>query len=55
MLRFLLAFIGKSSFDFFTELKTEFSLLIPCGLAFYLLAEIFKRANEFKKDSDLTI
>lgn len=55
VLRFLLAFIGKSSFDFFTELKTEFSLLIPCGLAFYLLAEIFKRANEFKKDSDLTI
>jgi hypothetical protein len=55
ILRFLLALIGKSSFVFFTEFKTEFSLLIPCALAFYLLAEIFKRAKEFKKDSDLTI
>ncbi len=55
ILRFLLALMGKSSFDFFTEFKTEFSLLIPCALAFYLLAEIFKRAKEFKKDSDLTI
>jgi len=55
VLRFLFASIGKSSFNFFTELKAEFSLLIPSALAFYLLAEIFKRANEFKKDSDLTI
>ena len=55
MLRFLLAAIDKSTFDFFTELKTEFSLLIPCGLAFYLLAEIFKRANQLKQDNDLTI
>ena len=55
VLRFLLALIGKSSFDFFTELKAEFSLLIPCGLAFYLLAEIFKRAKETKEENDLTI
>ncbi|WP_347923517.1 DUF2975 domain-containing protein [Pontimicrobium sp. SW4] len=55
VLRFLLALIGKSSFNFFTELKTEFSLLIPCGLAFYLLAEIFKRGKEAKEENDLTI
>lgn len=55
VLRFLLASIDKSTFNFFTELKTEFSLLIPCGLAFYLLAEIFKRAKQLKQDNDLTI
>ena len=55
VLRFLLAIIWKSTFEFFTELKTEFSLLIPCALAFYLLAEIFKRAKETKEENDLTI
>ena len=55
VLRFLLALIGKSTFNFFTEFKAEFSLLIPCGLAFYLLAEIFKRAKQLKQENDLTI
>ena len=55
VLRFLLTSIGNFTFDFFTELKTEFSLLIPCGLAFYLLAEIFKRGKEAKEENDLTI
>ena len=55
VLRFLLAIIGESSFNFLTENKTEFTLLIPCALAFYLLAEIFKRAKETKEENDLTI
>ena len=55
ILRFLLALIGKSSFNFFTEYKAEFTLLIPCALAFYLLAEIFKHAKETKEENDLTI
>lgn len=55
ILRFLLASIEESTFDFFSELKTEFSILIPCGLAFYLLAEIFKRAKDLQKENDLTI
>jgi len=55
VLRFLLASIGKSTFDFFTALKTEFTFLIPCALAFYLLAEIFKRAKELKEENDLTV
>lgn len=55
VLRFLLAAIGEASFNVFDEFKTEFSLLIPCGLAFYLLAEIFKRGKESKEENDLTI
>jgi len=45
VLRLLLAAIGGSTFDFFNELKAEFTFLIPAGLAFYMLAEIFKRGN----------
>jgi hypothetical protein len=55
ILRFLLTLIGETSFNFFTEYKAEFTLLIPCALAFYLLAEIFKRAKEAKEENDLTI
>jgi hypothetical protein len=53
--RFLLASIGKSSFSFFKEFKEEFYILIPCGLAFYLLAEIFSRAKKATEENDLTI
>ena len=55
VLRFLMAVIGKSSFNFLSEFKAEFTLLIPCGLAFYILAELFKRAKEAKEENDLTI
>jgi len=55
VLRFILASIGKSTFNFFSEFKTEFTLLIPCALAFYLLAEIFERAKETEEENDLTI
>ena len=55
VLRFLMATIGKSTFNFFTEFKEEFTLLIPCGLAFYILAELFKRAKETKEENELTI
>ncbi len=55
VLRFLLASIGESTFDFFDELKHEFTFLIPCGLAFYILAEVFKKAKQHKEDNELTI
>lgn len=55
VLRFLLASIGKSSFSFFQEFKADFYLLIPCGLAFYMLAEIFSRAKKATEENDLTI
>ena len=55
VLRFLMVSIGKSSFHFFEEAREEFTLLIPCGLAFYLLAEVFKRAKALQEENDLTI
>jgi len=55
VLRFLLAAINKSTFNFFNELKTEFTFLIPAGLAFYMLAEIFKRAKNAEEENELTI
>ena len=55
VLRVLLAMINGSDFNVFNQFKSEFTLLIPCGLAFYLLAEIFKRAKETKEENELTI
>lgn len=55
VLRFLLAATNKSTFNFFNELKAEFTFLIPAGLAFYMLAEIFKRAKGVEEENDLTI
>jgi hypothetical protein len=55
ILRFLLASIGDSTFNFFNELKAEFTFLIPAGLAFYILAEIFERGKQAEEDNELTI
>jgi hypothetical protein len=55
VLRFLLAFIGKSTFNFFNELKSEFTFLIPAALAFYILAKIFERGKQVEEENDLTI
>lgn len=55
VLRFLLAAIGESTFNFFNELKSEFTFLIPAGLAFYILAEIFRRAKSAEDENKLTI
>ena len=55
VLRFLLTAINGSTFKFFNELKAEFTFLIPAGLAFYILAEIFKRGKEAEEDNELTI
>ncbi len=55
ILRFLLSAIKQSTFNFFNELKAEFTFLIPAGLAFYVLAEIFKQAKKTKEENDLTI
>ncbi len=55
VLRFLLAAINGSDFNVFNQFRGEFTLLIPCGLAFYLLAEIFKRAKESEEENELTI
>ncbi|MCK8524233.1 DUF2975 domain-containing protein [Aquimarina sp. D1M17] len=55
ILKVLLAFIEKSSFRFFNEFKNELTFLIPCGLAFYLLSEIFKRAKTIEEENELTV
>ena len=55
VLRLLLATTNKSTFNFFNELKAEFTFLIPAGLAFYILADIFKRAKEAEEENKLTI
>lgn len=53
--RFLLATIGESTFNFFNELKGEFTFLIPAGLAFYILAEIFEKGKQVEEENELTI
>lgn len=55
VLRFLLAATNTSTFNFFNELKAEFTFLIPGGLAFYILAEIFERAKNAEEENELTI
>ncbi|GAA0713084.1 hypothetical protein GCM10009430_04320 [Aquimarina litoralis] len=55
ILKLLMAFIGNTSFNFFYILKNELTFLIPCGLGFYLLSEIFKRAKELQEENDLTV
>ena len=47
--------IDGSTFKFIRELKGEFTFLIPAGLAFYILAEIFEKGKQVKEENDLTI
>ena len=55
VLRFLLTAIDGSAFKLFQELKGEFTFLIPAGLAFYILAEIFEKGKQVEEENDLTI
>lgn len=55
VLRLLMALVEGSSFKFIDELKSEFTFLIPAGLAFYILAEIFKSGKQAKEENELTI
>ncbi|MFP4844766.1 DUF2975 domain-containing protein [Winogradskyella sp. PE311] len=55
VLRFLLTAIDGSTFKFIRELKGEFTFLIPAGLAFYILAEIFEKGKQVEEENDLTI
>lgn len=55
VLKFLMALINRTSFSFLSEFKEEFTYLIPAGLAFYILSEVFKRAKETQEENDLTI
>lgn len=55
VLKCLLVLVEKSSFNVFHEARHELMLLIPCGLGFYILAEIFKKAKKLKEENDLTV
>ncbi len=55
VLRMILNYVQGSDFRAMDQLKEGFSLLIPAGLAFYILAELFKQAQANQEDSDLTI
>lgn len=55
VLKCLLVAIEKSTFNVFHEARNELMLLIPCGLGFYILAEIFKKAKKLKEENDLTV
>jgi hypothetical protein len=55
ILKMILAYVQGSRFVALEQLKEGFSLLIPAGLAFYILAELFKQAQSNQEDSELTI
>ena len=55
VLKCLLVLVEKSMFNVFHEARHELMLLIPCGLGFYILAEIFKKAKKLKEENDLTV
>ena len=55
ILKMILAAVEGSRFVAMEQLKEGFSLLIPAGLAFYILAEVFKQAQANQVDNELTI
>ena len=55
ILKMILAYVQGIRFVALEQLKEGFSLLIPAGLAFYILAELFKQAQSTQEDSELTI
>jgi len=55
VLRFLLTTIDGSTYKFIRELKSEFTFLIPAGLAFYILANIFEKGKQAEEENELTI
>ena len=55
VLKMILAYVQGSDFSVMNQFKDDFTLLIPAGLAFYILAELFKQAQAKQEDSDLTI
>ena len=50
-----LAYIQGYNLSVINQFKEDFLILIPAGLAFYILAEVFKQAQANQEDSALTI
>lgn len=55
VLKMILSYVQDNNFSAMQQLKEDFSILIPAGLAFYILAELFKQAQANQEDSELTI
>lgn len=55
VLRMILAYVQGNNFKAMQQLKEDFIILVPAGLAFYILAELFKQARANQEDSELTI
>ena len=51
----ILAYVEGDSFSALRQIKDDSLILIPAGLAFYILAELFKQSQANQKDSELTI
>ena len=48
-------FYDKNVTKHFYKFNEGYTLLFVCGIAFYAFAEVFKKAQELKKENDLTI
>ncbi len=55
VLKLILAYVQERNFSVMNQFKEDFLILIPAGLAFYILAELFKQAQANQEDSELTI
>ena len=55
VLNMVLAYVKGNNFSIMQQVKENFLILIPAGLAFYILAELFKQAQANQEDSELTI
>lgn len=54
-IQYIMAFTLKNKFSFIEAFRSELTYLIPAGLAFFILAELFKQAQNLKDENDLTI
>lgn len=55
VLKMVMAYVQGAKFFAMRQIKEDFLILIPAGLAFYILAELFKQAQANQEDSELTI
>ncbi len=55
VLKYIMSLIQSNDFKFIDAFKSELTYMIPAGLAFYVMAGIFKKAKELQEENDLTI
>ncbi len=55
VLKLVLIYIEGNRFSIMQQFREDFLILLPAGMAFYILAELFKQAQANQEDSELTI